>query len=63
MFASLHNVLYIPNPRITAAKRAKGIKIKILVFRPICTSRSNTYKIVTVLINNYTKNAPSIGIL
>jgi hypothetical protein len=63
MFASLHNVLYIPNPSIIAANRAKGIKMKILVLRPMYTLRSITYKIVTVLINYDTKSAFSIWIL
>ena len=62
MFASLHNVLYIPIPRITAAKSAKGIKMKILVLRPIDISKSSTYKIVTVLINYDTKNTLSVRI-
>jgi len=35
MLAFLHNVLYIPNPRIKTAKAVKGIKIKILVLRHI----------------------------
>jgi len=30
-------VLYMPNPKIIAEKRANGIRIKILVFRPIVT--------------------------
>jgi len=63
MFASLHNVLYIPIPSITAANRAKGIKRKRLVLRPIYTVRSNAYKIVTVLINYNTENASGVWIL
>jgi len=35
MLAFLHNVLYIPNPKMMAAKAINGIKIKILVLRPI----------------------------
>jgi len=34
MFEFLQIVLNIPNPMITAAKTAKGIKIKKLVLRP-----------------------------
>ena len=35
MFASLHNVLYIPIPRTSTAKAIKGTKRKMLVLRPI----------------------------
>jgi len=35
MLAFLHRVLYMPNPKIMAAKAIKGIKMKILVLRPI----------------------------
>ena len=35
MFAFLHNVLYIPNPKIMDANVANGISMKILVFRPM----------------------------
>jgi len=63
MFASLHNVLYIPIPSITAANRAKGIKRKRLVLRPMHIVRSNAYKIVTVLINYNTENASGVWIL
>jgi len=35
MLAFLHNVLYIPNPKIKTANPTKGIKMKIFVLRPI----------------------------
>jgi hypothetical protein len=35
MFAFLHNVLYIPNPKIIDAKVASGIRMKMFVVRPI----------------------------
>ena len=35
MFEFLHIVLYIPKPKITAAKTDSGIKMKILVLRPM----------------------------
>jgi len=35
IFAFLHNVLYIPTPKMMAAKAANGIKMNILVLRPM----------------------------
>jgi len=35
MLTFLHNVLYIPNPKIIVAKATNGTKMKILVLRPI----------------------------
>ena len=35
MLEFLHSVLYIPNPMIIAANAANGIKMKILVLRPM----------------------------
>lgn len=39
MLEFLHNVMYIPNPRIIVAKAAKGIKRKMLVLRPMIKSK------------------------
>jgi len=35
MLEFLHKVMYIPSPSIIVAKTAKGIKMKMLVLRPI----------------------------
>lgn len=35
MVVFLHSVLYMPNPKIMVAKTTNGIKIKILVLRPM----------------------------
>jgi hypothetical protein len=40
--------LYIPNPKIIDAKVASGIKIKILVLRPMKNENRQEYKVVTV---------------
>ena len=48
MFAFLHNVLYIPNPKIMDANVANGINMKILVLRPMKNKNKQQYKVVTV---------------
>jgi len=40
--------LYIPNPKIIDAKIVNGIKIKILVLRPMKNENKKEYKVVTV---------------
>lgn len=45
MLAFLHNVLYIAIPKIKIAKATKGIKMKILVFRPIIKTKSMPIKL------------------
>jgi len=55
MFAFLHNVLYIAIPSIKTAKAINGIKMKILVLRPIIKIRCMPIKLSqyqsTVIVN------------
>lgn len=43
--AFLHNVIYIPDPRIIAANAARGIKINRLVFVPMIKIQLITIKL------------------
>jgi len=45
MLAFLHNVLYMPKPKIIDAKTINGIRMKILVLRPMLKIKSMHIKL------------------